>query len=88
MGDGHTCSTIAVVEFSTAPGQHSSSGPHTSSELPYVHQAVRHPDPAAGVHIRLMVTRGLKPTPYQNPNTTIGKPTIVIVPEYKVRYGC
>ncbi|KAG2433280.1 hypothetical protein HXX76_008347 [Chlamydomonas incerta] len=37
----------------------------------------------SGVHIRLMVTRGLKPTPYQNPNTTIGKPTIVIVPEYK-----
>ncbi|MEW5319325.1 MAG: hypothetical protein WDW38_010484 [Sanguina aurantia] len=38
---------------------------------------------ASGVHIRLMVTRGLKPTPYQNPNTTIGKPTIVILPEYK-----
>lgn len=37
-----------------------------------------------GVHIRLMVTRGLKPTPYQNPNITIGKPTIVIIPEYKV----
>ncbi|KAG2488877.1 hypothetical protein HYH03_012672 [Edaphochlamys debaryana] len=37
----------------------------------------------SGVHIRLMVTRGLKPTPYQNPNITIGQPTIVIVPEYK-----
>ncbi|KAL6781867.1 hypothetical protein ACKKBF_B09750 [Auxenochlorella protothecoides x Auxenochlorella symbiontica] len=36
-----------------------------------------------GVHIRLMVTRGLKPTPYQNPKTTIGLPTIVIIPEYK-----
>ena len=30
-----------------------------------------------------MVTRGLKPTPYQNPNTTIGEPTIVILPEWK-----
>lgn len=38
---------------------------------------------ASGVHIRLMVTRGLKPTPYQNPNTTIGDPTIVILPEWK-----
>jgi hypothetical protein len=38
---------------------------------------------ASGVHIRLMVTRGLKPTPYQNPNTTIGSPTIVIIPEWK-----
>ncbi|KAI3431784.1 hypothetical protein D9Q98_010538 [Chlorella vulgaris] len=36
-----------------------------------------------GVHIRLMVTRGLKPTPYQNPRITIGQPTIVIVPEWK-----
>ncbi|GIL57359.1 hypothetical protein Vafri_12609 [Volvox africanus] len=39
---------------------------------------------SSGVHIRLMVTRGLKPTPYQNPNITIGMPTIVIVPEHKV----
>jgi hypothetical protein len=35
------------------------------------------------VHIRLMVTRGLKPTPYQNPATTIGKPTIVVAAEWK-----
>lgn len=36
-----------------------------------------------GVHIRVMVTRGLKSTPYQDPRVTIGPPTIVIVPEYK-----
>lgn len=36
-----------------------------------------------GVHIRLMVTRGIKQTPYQDPRITIGKPTIVIIPEYK-----
>jgi branched-chain amino acid aminotransferase len=30
-----------------------------------------------------MATRGLKSTPYQNPNATIGKPTIVVIPEYK-----
>lgn len=36
-----------------------------------------------GVHIRLMVTRGLKPTPYQDPRTTIGLPTIVVLAEYK-----
>ena len=38
---------------------------------------------ASGVHIRVMVTRGLKPTPYQNPKSTIGAPTIVIIPEWK-----
>ena len=36
-----------------------------------------------GVHIRLMVTRGIKRTPYQDPRVTIGKPTVVIIPEYK-----
>jgi branched-chain amino acid aminotransferase len=36
-----------------------------------------------GVHIRLMVSRGVKSTPYQDPRVTITPPTIVIVPEYK-----
>lgn len=36
-----------------------------------------------GVHARLMVTRGIKATPYQDPRVTIGPATIVIVPEYK-----
>jgi branched-chain amino acid aminotransferase len=34
-------------------------------------------------HIRLMVTRGIKRTPYQDPRMTIGPATIVIIPEYK-----
>ncbi|MBZ8132110.1 aminotransferase class IV [Afifella sp. IM 167] len=36
-----------------------------------------------GVHIRLMVTRGIKATPYQDPRVTISDATIVIIPEYK-----
>ena len=36
-----------------------------------------------GAHIRLMVTRGLKKTPNQDPRFALGKPTIVIVAEYK-----
>jgi len=35
------------------------------------------------VHIRLMVSRGVKSTPYQDPAVNIGGPTIVIIPEYK-----
>ncbi len=35
------------------------------------------------VHLRLIVSRGIKKTPYQHPKVTIGKPTIVIIPEYK-----
>jgi len=36
-----------------------------------------------GVHIRLMVSRGIKATPYQDPRVTISPPTIVIIAEYK-----
>jgi branched-chain amino acid aminotransferase len=36
-----------------------------------------------GVHIRLMVTRGLRSTPYQDPRVVVSGATIVIVPEYK-----
>jgi len=35
------------------------------------------------VHIRLIVTRGMKPTPYQAPWVISSPPTIVIIPEYK-----
>ncbi|MDZ4813562.1 MAG: aminotransferase class IV [Pseudomonadota bacterium] len=36
-----------------------------------------------GVHIRLMITRGIKRTPYQDPRVCIGPATVVILPEYK-----
>lgn len=36
-----------------------------------------------GVHIRLMVTRGLKSTPFQGPGVNIGPPTVVIAAEWK-----
>ncbi|MGE0723541.1 MAG: aminotransferase class IV [Alphaproteobacteria bacterium] len=36
-----------------------------------------------GVHIRLMVTRGLKRTPNQDPRYTVGAATLVIVAEWK-----
>ena len=35
------------------------------------------------VHIRLIVSRGLKQTPYQHPNANVGGASIVIIPEYK-----
>lgn len=35
------------------------------------------------VHMRLVVSRGLKSTPYQNPSVNIGLPLIVIIPEIK-----
>jgi len=37
-----------------------------------------------GVHIRLMVTRGLKRTPFQGPSVNVGRSTLVIAAEWKV----
>jgi branched-chain amino acid aminotransferase len=36
-----------------------------------------------GVHARLMVTRGVKRTPYQDPRVTVGPATVVIIAEWK-----
>ena len=40
-------------------------------------------DMTEDVHIRLMVTRGLRSTPYQDPRVVISEATIVIAPEFK-----
>jgi branched-chain amino acid aminotransferase len=40
-------------------------------------------DMVDGVHVRLMVTRGVKRTPYQDPRVTIGPATVVIIAEHK-----
>ena len=36
-----------------------------------------------GVHVRLMVTRGVRSTPYQDPRVVVSPATIVIIPEWK-----
>ncbi len=40
-------------------------------------------DMHTGVHIRLVVSRGEKLTPYQSPAANVGGPTVVIIPEWK-----
>ena len=35
------------------------------------------------VHVRIMITRGIKKTPSQDPRLTISGPNVVILPEYK-----
>lgn len=40
-------------------------------------------DMHSGVHIRLVISRGEKITPYQSPAANRGGPTIVIIPEWK-----
>lgn len=48
-----------------------------------IERTLRHNDMHDGAHIRLMISRGLKSTPNQDPRFITGGPTIVIVAEYK-----
>ena len=47
-------------------------------------QTVRANNMHDGVHVRLMITRGIKKTPSQDPRLVIGPPTIVIIAEHKL----
>ena len=52
--------------------------------LDEVNRVIEANDMHDGVHVRLVVTRGLKPTPYQAPWVISSQPTLVIMPEYKI----
>ena len=48
-----------------------------------VYKTVKKNKMVSDVHIRIIISRGIKSTPYQDPSFTISPPTIVIIPEYK-----
>src|SRR6476661_5205008 len=48
-----------------------------------IYATLRANDMTDCVHVRLMVTRGVKRTPYQDPRVTIGPATVVIIAEHK-----
>ncbi|MPZ60862.1 MAG: aminotransferase class IV [Propionibacteriales bacterium] len=48
-----------------------------------LYRTLRANDMTDGVHVRLMVTRGPKSTPYQDPRMSAGPPTIVLIAEHK-----
>jgi branched-chain amino acid aminotransferase len=48
-----------------------------------VYDTLRANDMTEGAHVRLMVTRGPKSTPYQDPRFSAGPATVVIIAEYK-----
>jgi len=49
-----------------------------------IHETFKANDMHSDIHLRLIVSRGLKSTPYQHPRVNVGPPTVVIIPEYKV----
>jgi branched-chain amino acid aminotransferase len=48
-----------------------------------IYSTLRANEMTDGVHVRLMVTRGVKRTPYQDPRVTVGPATVVIIAEHK-----
>lgn len=48
-----------------------------------IYDTLKANDMVEDVHIRLMVTRGLRSTPYQDPRVVVSSATIVIAPEFK-----
>ncbi len=57
---------------------------HSRRELTEaIYSTLRANDMTDGVHVRLMVTRGVKRTPYQDPRVTVGPATVVIIAEHK-----
>ena len=49
-----------------------------------IHETLAANDMRDGAHLRLMVTRGVKRTPYQDPRASMGPATVVIIAEHKV----
>ena len=49
-----------------------------------IHETLAANDMRDGAHLRLMVTRGVKRTPYQDPRASMGRATVVIIAEHKV----
>ena len=72
--------TLRVNGMAGAPDLHADSAGKADSVAPGDSATAGDADK---VHVRLMVTRGLKATPYQDPRVTIGPATVVIIPEYK-----
>lgn len=52
--------------------------------LGYIEKTLEKNNMQDGVHVRIMVTRGIKKTPSQDPRLTISGPNVVIIPEYKL----
>jgi branched-chain amino acid aminotransferase len=48
-----------------------------------IYETLAKNDMQEDVHIRLMLTRGLRSTPYQDPRVVVSEPTIIIAPEFK-----
>lgn len=69
--------------FATASGVHLDIGKTRDELTALLHEIVDRNDMTTDAHVRLMVTRGTKQAPLQDPRLVEGGPTIVVIAEHK-----
>jgi len=69
--------------FASARGVHLDIGKSRDELSAMLHEIVERNDMQTDAHVRLMVTRGTKRTPLQDPRLVDGGPTIVMIAEHK-----
>jgi len=69
--------------FASAQGVHLDIGKTRDELTTLLHEIVERNDMETDAHVRLMVTRGTKRTPLQDPRLVDGGPTVVIIAEHK-----
>jgi len=70
--------------FSTAAAVGIDIGKSREELVEILRETARRNDMHTDVHVRLMVSRGTKKTPSQDPRLVVGGPTIVVIAEHKV----
>ena len=85
LQNGHLCFQAEHVNrlFKGAEALKINIGKSKDEMVSLIHETLSANGMESDVHIRLIISRGLKRTPYQHPNANVGGPTIVIIPEYK-----
>ncbi len=59
--------------------------PYSKDQLSeIIYKVVRKNNMDSGVHIRVIISRGEKITPYQHPEANLGPISLVVIPEYKI----
>ncbi len=70
--------------FASAKGVHLNIGKTREELTEILHEIARRNDMTTNAHVRLMISRGTKKTPSQDPRLVVGGPTIVVIAEHKL----
>jgi branched-chain amino acid aminotransferase len=70
--------------YATAAGVYLEIGKTREELTGILRETIARNDMESDVHLRLMITRGLKRTPFQDPRLGTGGPTIVVIAEHNV----